>query len=301
MNVKVFGFTWETEQSNIEDFLDYLQSLNTVEFKNLGNMPPGVNYHRVVFTTSLNDGLWGGVFLTVKNTRKFIRSTKSTSGKGFTISTGEIATNENFADANFFIFNPKTGAGLYEYYHLSAYLNTFNHELAKKFITYRTIHKVKDKLIYAPFFTENDLVQRINQLSAVHHLEYELSTISIPDQGMMPASGLVSRQRIKVFYDRSFQSSDLLKRGIAEFIREQAGKIKRMFVKGKTINGDDITYKITDDPSVFNEREFRNYSVNLYVDENDVDKSLRISSNLRELVKISKTLNVSDFFYTERE
>jgi hypothetical protein len=40
-------------------------------------------------------------FLTVKNTRKFIRSTRSKSGDSFMISTGEIGTDEKFADANF--------------------------------------------------------------------------------------------------------------------------------------------------------------------------------------------------------
>lgn len=302
MNIKVFGFTWEVEPPiSIENFLKYVQSLNSVEIKALGVVPPpGVNYHRIILTTALDDGLWGGVLLTVKNARKFIRSTKASTGKGFTISTGEIGSDENFADANFFIYNPKTGAGLYEYYHLSAFLNTFNHQFVDKFRGYKSINRLQGKLSVAPFLTKNDLAARVKQLAAVHHVEYEFSTIDVPTDGAVPASGLVERQRTKVFYDRNFQNSDLLKRDIASFVVENFGRIKRMFIKGKTVSGDDISYSIADDPSVFHEKEFKNYIVKLDIDEN-VDAALKNSSNLIELVKLSNNLKVKDFFYAERK
>ncbi len=52
MNIKVFGFTWELDPPNkIEDFLKYINSLNSVEMQSLdGGMPPGVNYHSRAFS-----------------------------------------------------------------------------------------------------------------------------------------------------------------------------------------------------------------------------------------------------------
>lgn len=304
MNIKVLGFTWEIDppENSIEHFLQYINSLNLVEMQNLGSMPAGVNYHRVVLTTDLDNGLWGGVFLTVKNARKFLRSQSlpKGKGKGYRISTGEIGSDENFADANFFIYNPKTKAGLYEYYHLSAHLNTFNYEFLSKFKHYRSIHNINGILRYSQFPAKSEFDQKVKELSAVHNVEYELSTITVPDADLVPASGMVKRQRIKVFYESRYQSTNELKDGLRAFALEKFDRIIRLFVKGKDSKGEDVSYSIMADPSVFDEREFKNYSVSLDVDEN-IDASLKASSNLNQLITISNKIKVRDFFYTERE
>ena len=301
MNIKVYGFTWNIEppENHIEKFLNYIQSLNQTEIDSLdAGIPDGVNYKRITLITNLENGLWGGILLTIKNTRKFIRATKSE--KGFTLSTSEIEKDQNFADANFFVFNPQTGAGLYEYYHLSAYLNTFNADTKYKFGLFRSIENIRAKFVYSQYLTPSDFQEHIQSLISVHNVEYELSTIAIPASGIIPASGFVSRIRQKVFYDRTEHSSPELKNGLLSFIINNLDDLKRMFVKGSTIDGNDVIYSLMDDNSTLHEREFKNFTIDLDL-RADVDTALKSSDNLRHLTTVSKRLEVRDFFYTNRE
>ncbi len=279
--------------------MKYIQSLNQIEMDSLdAGIPQGMNFKRITLITDLVDGLWGGIFLTIENTRKFVRATKSE--QGFTISTGEIEKDQNFADANFFIFNPKTGAGLYEYYHLSAYLNTFDSDTNKDFRLYCSVQNLKAKFIYSQYLTPSDFQEYVQSLLSVHNVEYELSTIDIPEAGLIPASGFVSRLKQKVFYERTEHTSPELRKGLLSFIKNNLDGFKRMFAKGSTTDGNDVIYSLMDDNSTLYEREFKTFTIDLDLSA-DVDTALKSSGNLKHLIGVSKRLDVRNFFYTERE
>jgi hypothetical protein len=304
MKVKIYGFTWEAKPANnIESFLNFLKSENKVQIKSLNKLLDGEiventgrDYHRTVAATPLDDNLWGGFILTVKNARKFIQSSRTKNG--FKISTAQINNeSEKFAEINFFIFNSKNGAGLYQYYHNSARLTTLNGTFIKKYREYASINNIKKaKLVTTSHLSPQDFKDRVSELRAIHNIEYELSTIAIPDADVVPASDFVARQRLKVFYDIKLQASLQLKDKINSFLDKNLDRIKRLFLKGKDTEGQSINYSIADDPSIFNEYEFDDFAVELDVYE-DAELSLKECDNVISLVSLSNQLSVKDFFH----
>ena len=277
-------------------FLEYVQSLNDVEIKSIKTIHPNTNYHRIVVTAPLENDLWGGFLVTVKNVKKFLKSRQT--NNGFKISTSDIESDENLIDVNFFIFNPQNGAGLYQYYHSSAYLNTLNSAFADKFKEYALINGFKGRLSHTGYLTSVDMKGQISQLAAVHHVEYELSSLAIPSQSAVPASGMVARQRIKVFYDRKLYGSQLLRDGIQAFLSDKVDDIKRFFVKGQNNVGDDVRLDYCPELSVLSQSEHADFTVELDVNEGVADL-LKTNDNLSQLVQISKYIQVKTFFYSE--
>lgn len=304
MRVKTYGFTWELEpKADITTFLNFVKSENAVQIAHLNAIldgrvnVEGKDYHRILAATPLDKNLWGGFILTVKNARKFVASSRTQTG--FKITTQQLNNDaDKFAEINFFIFNPSNGAGLYQHYHNSARLTTLNGRFTKKYREYCSINGInRSQLKTSSYLTPQDFKEKISELRAIHNIEYELTTTAIPEGDATPAPDYVARQRIKVFYDRKMQASRLLKDEISSFLGRNFDRIKRLFLKGKDNEGEEIYYSIADDPSVFQEYEFADFAVELDVNEG-TELTLRECDNIISLVALSEQTAVSDFFYT---
>lgn len=302
MQVKIFGFTWESNPRDaIIPFLKSVQAANSVEIESLNHMldvgftiDQG-DYHRILGAGPLEDNLWGGFILTVKNAKSFVQSTRTPTG-GFRISISQIENEtDKFSEINFFIFNPNNGAGLYEYYHNSARISTLNGTFIEKFRLFASTNGLQHKKLRTSIhLTPSDFKQRISELGAIHNIEYELTTLDIADKPGAPAPNKVQRKRCKVFYNVRVQQG--LAAEIGSYIDEYGDKIKKLFLKGKTPNGREVHYSLMSDPSVFHNYEFNDFTVDL-----DIEAGTPVvfgrCKNIIDLLNLARTDSVKDFFY----
>lgn len=90
-----------------------------------------------------NNGYYAGLILTIKNMKKFV--TLIDKKAEITLDIHELNSNEKIADFNFFIINPQTGLGMYQHYHNSCSLATFN-SISRKFYNEIVSEKINETI-----------------------------------------------------------------------------------------------------------------------------------------------------------
>lgn len=123
MIIKVHGFAWESKCGRFT-INQFFESMNGYE-SNFG-LPD-----RRLYLKKDNENFWLGLVLSIKDYKKF--SKVISDGGTLTLDAHSLNQNEHIADFNFFVFYPHTGIGLYQSYHHSCSLNTFNSLCYRKF------------------------------------------------------------------------------------------------------------------------------------------------------------------------
>lgn len=107
MKAKTYAFSWKVGNGITgPDFLRHLQSTN------------GKEKDRHILAIGTNGAFWGGVFLTIRDMKAFCKMRKA--GGVLSVQPETLPPDERLVEFNFFILNPKTLVGLYQYYHLSS-------------------------------------------------------------------------------------------------------------------------------------------------------------------------------------
>ena len=114
MEISFQGFHWDCQSPKfgLPQFLNRCQRINGKEYRK-----------RLTYFVK-NGNLWNGLVLTIKDMRRFV--TLKESGQDVTLDAHQLGSDERLADFNFFVLDEKSCFGLYQHYHHSCSLNTFN-------------------------------------------------------------------------------------------------------------------------------------------------------------------------------
>lgn len=119
MHLKIFGFSFDKRNAPAAiSPADLFQSLaSTPSLKSDIKLRHGLVPVPVLKPDGTNESWWAGILLKVRDSKAF---TKLTENGGQQILTTEmLRDHETLVEANFFIANPRTGAGLFAHHHQS--------------------------------------------------------------------------------------------------------------------------------------------------------------------------------------
>ena len=300
MKVKVFGFEWiPTNGITIDDFCFHLASISGHEIND-----------KMLAITFKND-YWIGVFVTIKDMKSFCKIKRDRGT--FTISPEKLEDNSRIVDFNFFILNPLTGRGLYQYYHQSAGSNTFcnfckkQYNLFKQSVVKKEIEeaggnnigksdlkRIKNK--HKGFFQYSTLVKPesfkdcVTILKRIKDFTYEFSSISASEKAFTPAPGFVKRCSHKVFFveDTLTSTVDEIKAGIIGMV---GNDVKAAKVRGVDDSGEEAVYKLIN-YATFDQIEYEEIIDSVEIDSKDLVDSVENSPIIDYLVKVASRTKV---------
>ena len=118
MRVKFLGFRFEC--SSVISLKKYFKA---IEAENFSTRKLGIYERYYLANTTFNPKYFVGLFVTVKDQKKFCELTKK-KGK-LCIKVNNLKDNSTLMHFNFFVMNKETGFGLFQHYHNSCSANQF--------------------------------------------------------------------------------------------------------------------------------------------------------------------------------
>lgn len=294
MKITFQAFSWECSNPlfSLKFFLD---QMSTKQAHDIGC--------RKIFFIDDN-GYYAGLILTIKNTKKFV--TLIDKKAEITLDIHELNSNEKIADFNFFIINSQTGLGMYQYYHNSCSLSTFNN-ISKKFYNEivsekikntikelntlgqhekyirREIKKLESKISTKIIIREGSLVDKILKMKDITSAKIEFSKIGILDKKYSPLEKYLKTIKYDIKFIKEKSVKDVLLNLAALF---RNNELKRATVWGIDETGNDVTYKLLNDFDHFNEFDYEDMIPSLTFNSSEVKKSI-LKNKITEELKTS--------------
>lgn len=132
MLVRLVGFQIKVEGTGELTLASFASSLAAVN----PGAPDENSSKRLLFLNDLRHPEYcAGLVVTVKDHRTYCELVNS--GESLLVKVNELDHGSNLMEFNFFVFNKKTGAGLYQHYHQSCSVNSFGDLAKKRFIDYK--------------------------------------------------------------------------------------------------------------------------------------------------------------------
>lgn len=301
MKVNFMGFSIScTSAITLNDFFEYLEKKKSTKY-NLGT------YDRLYFVnTTANDNYHVGLFVTVKDQKKFCELSKK--DDKLEIIVNNIGKNRNLMDFNFFIVNKKNGLGIYQYYHNSCSTNQFcyfcnriyneiNGKTQQKEIssyggadiTNKEKRKIEKKysgtLKWELLVRKEGLPELMKELDKIKSFEFDFAYLQAKEHEFKPLEKFVKKERRKLSF---------VQKSPAQFITTEicslADKlnIKTGRVFGQDVDGIERIIHIYDNLDNFGEYEYDDVAERL--NALDMDK-FEESWVTRELLSASESHN----------
>ena len=284
MQINFQGFSWDiSPNSNLITLSNILESMSN----NKEN-----NQNKLIFTLKKND-LWHGVIISIKDMKKYSKLINKDGVHALEIQ--NLDKDEKMADFNFFIFDEKKKRGLYQYYHHSCSLMSFNNIVKKYFTKYR--EKLKEKkmkeysnqnlskykmrknisklglnsLIFKSYILEKEktFFERMASISYLSKASFEFDIISVNDTFFSPISTKIKRARYDLSFDKKLFNKNLIQ-NLIDIIKEK--KLKNAKVNGIDEDGNEIAYKLLNDFTSFETIDYDDYAEKF--DLNNIEQSL---------------------------
>jgi hypothetical protein len=283
MKVKIFSFEWNLEipELDLKTFLSFLKTASGTQQED--------NPH--VLAISEKSGYYVGVLLTVKDSKRFTQMIHNP--KGFVVTAEELSAGRSFVDVNFFIINPNTGRGLYQYYHHSASVNLFC-AICKSF--YRQlkkshgIHK-RGSLKYSIITRPENFLHYAQKLSGIKSIELEQVSYTFNENDFKPVALQADRIVERAVFIRPWKQREALK-SVVNYLRRSIGNLKRATIKGIDPEGQEAIYKLFNDYDVLEEYEYDDFVQSITLDGNDLEGSIQKASNIESLLALSQKPNI---------
>lgn len=245
MKVRLVGF--ELELGSGVSLGDFETSL-----KGLKQDPKDWRGFKRVFRCRQNNGLFEGLFLTIKDQKTFpvLRKVQE-----YEVKVHQLAAGEQLIDFNHFAWCQATRRGLYQHYHQSPALSQFGAFLEDAYAQLRKARldkaisalgkepsesaekkvrsKFKGSLNVSQIVSQAKLKELIDELDSVDRFQVDLVTFE-PDQGTIfdPIKRAVKRQRHTLLFEPDFRESSWLKNTIRKWVSDRSN-LKKGFVEGR--------------------------------------------------------------------
>jgi hypothetical protein len=295
MKVRTFGFIWEPKSGKgLDEFMECVKLDFPSQMKSLERDDHEPGARRLLILSRFGD-VWAGVFLTIKNARRFI--TSQTTEDGLNITTQYLEENNDLVDVNLFTVNPQNGIGLYQFYQGSAHITAFGRHCDNLYIRHSAEVNREARLRQSSYLNPSDYAARLETLKSVNNVEYEFTTLIVSNDMLRPASGHVKREKFRVFFDYRNSDTGLIAE-IAEYAKRHIEKLRRFNIEGRDYDGNEVTYRL-DQPSVFSEMEFDDFQIDFKLKHQDAETALQQSHSLRELLKLTTQPGTAEFFNSQ--
>ena len=220
-----------------------------------------------------------------------------------TLDVHQLNNNENIADFNFFIINCKTGFGVYQYYHHSCLLNTFNYissklysrsnceyinsiaeELKKQGASESKIKKEekqwRSKLTTSIIMKKGSFAEKILQMKDIYGANIEFLEFNMLEREFSPLKKELKSVKYALNFNKEKSIRAVLDTLVSIF---KKNTLKRATVKGKNELGDDVTYKLFNDFDKFNEFDYDDMVPSLKLDPQNIQQSILTNKIIGEL------------------
>lgn len=294
--VKILGFEWILNGGKIKekDFCDHLVTLS------------GHELDKKILVMTKQNNLYIGVLMKITDMSSFCQI--KIEGGNFTLSNEKLEKGAKMADFNFFILNPKTMKGLYQYYHKSTSLNRFSFFIKKRFNEYKKkavenaileakkksndgkLSKKSEKEIrsdyasffrYAPILKPDSFEEYVQKMKDISYFEFEIVTANILDTRRVAFSKYAKRTSHKVFFDQTGGVLSNIKNSINQLCK--AGEFKRAKIKGIDPDNQEAIYNLSSDVEQFATYDYDDIAAHIKLKSDDLTGSLERSKMIKEL------------------
>ncbi len=270
MLVRLVGFQLKVEGKGEITLASFANSLEAVN----PGVPDENSSKRLLFLNNQYHAEYcAGLVVTVKDHRTYCELVNS--GGSLLVKVNELDHGSNLMEFNFFVFNKKTGAGLYQHYHQSCSINSFGDLAKRQFIDYKKaarqvaldaagdsateaeVAKIQarfgNKLTFSVLVRKDALKDLIEEMQRVKAFQYALATPEVPQDDFAPLKSFIRMRSERLTFSvktplgsvaqaiQAFVSSNILTRGSIEAVDE---------------DGIDRVIKIMDNPDSFGEYDF---------------------------------------------
>ncbi len=282
MRIKFQAFLWETKSQKftVPLFLEKLKQDTPIK---LGS--------KHIYVIKDQD-YYFGVLLTVKDFKKFTKLVQE--NQEYKVDVHKLSQNENIVDLNFFIFDTQKNYGMYQFYHNSCSLLTFNStfsklyknnldQIKKNFIEtlsedtsrYRKSRLLKPyhgRLETSIVENQKNFKDKLQQLANILYFESSFIENTISDPLFSPSSSHVNRYKIITSFDKEFANTLKLQN-----VLETLSKItpKRAKVRGTLADGSNIEYKLISDFQNFGEYDYDDMVTSLSLNHENFEQSIK--------------------------
>ncbi len=292
MQARLFGFGFKVAKGiSLSDFLAHLSTIKGTQIR-FGS------HDRLLYLGERNAYALG-LFLTIKDQRKTCEILKTLHGQ-YTIAVRDLEQGSNLVDFNFFLINKNTGRGLYQHYHNSCSLNQFGTFCRRQYDdlkdakveealaecardTLQNRKRVKFEfagtLRWEMLVREEGLDDLMAQLFTFKVFEFDVSTITIPDEGYAPLNGCIKKDTRRLRFEPKVDAGSI-RSGISWLIRKY--KITKGKVIGKDEDGIEQIFRLMENP-----RSFGNYEYEEIADETVLNlDNIEESSFFNEMLQV---------------
>jgi len=292
MKVKLHGFELLMGDGiSLNNFADYLIEAS------------GVFFGDQVIALVKKEDYWKGVLLTVKDAKAFCKIKRD---KGhFTVTAQELEAGSSIADFNFFIVNPNTGRGLYQYYHQSSHLNDFCLFLKRRYDALKKqkiLEEIGDQILddkgrkiiqkqfknslrYAIIERPATLDQKIDELARIKNIELEFVSVEFGNDPLAPVTKFANRRSERVVFSKN--NADLVKVAVKKLLA--ANPYKRLRIEGVDPEGNDKAFNAMLDYDVFAEYEYNDLIKTVTLDSTNLVASLQQCPVILNILAVADT------------
>jgi hypothetical protein len=270
MLVRLVGFQFAVEGKGELNLTSFAKSIAAVH----PGAPEESGSRRLLFLNDQHHAEYcAGLVVTVKDHRNYCELV-NTDGS-LLVKVNELDHGSNLMEFNFFVFNKKTGTGLYQHYHQSCSVNSFGDLAKRRFIDHKkasreaaldaagnSATKAKtakidarfgNKLTFSVLVRKEALKDLIEEMQRVKAFQYALATPEVPQDAFAPLKPFIRMKSERLTFSvktplgfvaqaiQAFVSGNIMSRGSIEAVDE---------------DGIDRVIKIMDNPDSFGEYDF---------------------------------------------
>lgn len=270
MLIRFIGFRFEVEGKGSLNLKNFSSSLATVD-----SAPSDADQSRrlLFLNDSSHPEYCVGLVVTVKDHRTYCELVNS--GGSLLVKVNELNQDSSLMEFNFFVFNKKTGSGLYQHYHQSCSANSFGELAQRKFHDHRIAQrqlaleaagetatdaakkkiaaKFGNRLKFSVLVRKEALKVLISEMRRVKAFEYALETPVVPQDAFAPLRPFVRMKSERLAFSMKTPTS-FVADAIDAFV--SSSSLKRGQIEAVDDEGVDRVIKIMDNPDSFGEYDF---------------------------------------------
>ncbi|ACB74469.1 hypothetical protein [Opitutus terrae] len=315
MKVRVLGFNWSFNGTgSFAELRTILEAeskrrmallQNALETGKLGE------WDGMLFALSDCGQHWLGVVLKVKDQTRFCQVSKQ-EGK-ITLSAKELEDGSKLVEVNFFLLDPTTGNGIYQYYHHSTWVEAFGHLCAKVVSAHilHLYHALGDRaeaqmwdekrlraernavtwsLVHEVVVRQEGFSTLVDSLSHIRNVTVRFRDDNIGVRHMGALSQDANRVALVFGYDKETKV-DRLKKGIKDVVSKK--NPWRVRVEGETADGRFEIINLVSNKEAFDELDFDEAAQGMQIDLLNPAAMLEGSAMVKRLIGTAATPRVA--------
>jgi hypothetical protein len=312
MKIRVIGFSWKytgAEFSELRTILDAESAKRMTQLKAALSSGKMGAWDGTIFTIADHGKYWVGVVLKIKDQERFCQV--SASGGKLTLTAQDLAEGSKMAEVNFFLLNPATGNGIYQFYHQSTWVVRFNHtcrlavnahvldkqrqlekrgqdeNLTKKQIA--ELKKAEDRdLVSEVVLKKEQFNELVDALAVVRKVTIRDDSLARPEMGAISSNA--NRAALSFTYTKDSPFSRI-KESIVDFANKHHPW--RMKVEGALADGSQEIINLTSNKDYFDECDFDEASKGMEVDLHDPGALINGSVMGKKIIETARKKRVA--------